>query len=179
MDFLSPILLSMQAAGMVFDWFGNENQKDIGRAGMRLEQAAIDANISMTRLQAEDASLAAMQNLRKTLGSQAAYFAANGGRGNPSFGTEAMHTFGQEEKTRRLNLMGRENELRAQGIMSKLHQKGFEQGLDQSFWNRAINMLPVSGIVNKFSSGSRANSARSNFSQPSAPRNFGMTPYRG
>lgn len=188
------IMLGMQAAGMIFDYAGMEDQKKANRyqqflnkQALQLEEAGINANIEMTRLQTEDASLAAMQNLRKTLGSQAAYFAATGGRGNAAFGQQAISATGQDERTRRLNLMGKEAELNAQKQFAKL---GFEakknninqqnQALDNQFINRIFNLIPgPTAIGNLFSGGNRANSARANYSRPSVSSNFGFRPYTG
>ncbi len=175
---MSAILLGMQAAGMVFDYFGNQQQKGFAKQGLRLEQAGINANIAMTRLQAEDASLQAMQNLRKNLGSQAAYFAASGARGNPAFAQQSISATGQDERTRRINLLGKEAELRAQGQIAKLQNQAFNSSLDTQFMNKIFNMIPGPSAFGGLTGG-RANSARSNFSQPSVARNFGLKPYQG
>ena len=175
------ILLGMQAAGMVFDYMGNEQQKKVNKKGLQLELQGINANIAMTRLQTEDASLQAMHQLRQNLGSQAAYFAATGARGNPAFAQKSISNFNQDEKTRRLNLIGKEAELRAQGQFARLGYQAQSKSLDQQFLGNVFNMLPISSGLNMLGGGAnRANSARSNFSQPSVARNnSGFRPYTG
>ena len=122
------LLLAMQAAGMVTDWLGTSNQQRLGDMGAQLQQAGIEANIEATRLETEDASLQALRNLRYTLGSQIAAFAARGTStaGGSAVGllTESIGNFNADERMRRMNLLGRENELKGQKLLSKLDQAG-------------------------------------------------------
>ena len=162
---LSGLLLGAQAAGVVMDYVGTQQQIEMGRVGAKLEQASIGANLSMTRLQAEQASTAAMENLRQTIGSQIAIFAARGVRsGAGSAATITANTVGNasaDERTRRMNLLAKEAELRAGGVLSGLHQLTSETQLGQALTKRIVSNLPASSIFDKFkstSSGSRAGS---------------------
>src|SRR5690348_6584482 len=129
-------LLAMQAAGMVVDYFGTQRQIGMGRMGAQMEQEGIESNIQMTRLESEDASLNAMRQLRENLGSQAAIFAARGVRGNTgsalSLTTQSISNFNADERTRRMNLLGKEAQLRASKVLSGLHQLTSETQLGQS-----------------------------------------------
>lgn len=143
-------LLAMQAAGMVMDWQATQNQIKLGRIGAQVEQAGINANIQMTRAQAEDASLQAMRNLRQTIGSQIAIQAARGTRTDAGsavmVNNENLTKFNEDERARRMNLLSREAELRAQGVLSGLHQLTSETELGQKLMQRNIQNFPASSI---------------------------------
>lgn len=134
---MSPaLLLAMQASGMVVDWLGKNEQVKLGRIGAQIEQAGITANIAQSRLEAEDASLQSLKQLRQNLGTQAAVFAARGvrsGAGNAlSFMTESVSNFKADERMRKINQLGREAELKAGSTLSKLHQ----QTRENTIWNQ-------------------------------------------
>ncbi len=164
-----PVLLAMQAAGMVTDYVGVQNQLRLGKLGAQLEQAGIESNIQMTRLQTEDASLQAMRNLRKTLGSQAAIAAANGTRFSAGSTLESVRNFGEDDRTRRINQLAQEAELNAGGVFSRLHNNSANSKIKQDFIKRSIDKVPTSPDAYKSllkgASGSGGN--------------FGMTPFTG
>lgn len=142
------LLLAMQAAGMIVDYMGTRNQADMMNMGMKLQQAGIEANIQQTKLETEDASVQAMKHLRQTLGSQIAIFAA---RGTATFGgsavsllNESVSNFNSDERVRRLNAMGKENQLRAGSAISRLQNSSDTAKLWQSFASRTINRFPSS-----------------------------------
>lgn len=143
-------LLAMQAAGMVIDWYGNSQQKQIGRMGTQIEQAGIENQIQMTRLESEEASLAAMKNLRKTLGSQAAVLAARGTRGGVgsalTLSNESVTNFNSDERMRRMNLLSKETNLRAQNFMVGLHQMTAESQMGQALRQRFFDKLPMASL---------------------------------
>lgn len=142
------LLLAMQAAGMIVDWLGTQEQQRIANMGAKIQQAGIEANIQQTRLEAEDESVQALINLRKQLGAQAAIFAARGtaqGAGNSVlFTQESISDYKSDERMRRMNLLGRENELKAGGLISKLNQQGQNTKLWQGFAQRSMNRIPTS-----------------------------------
>lgn len=140
------LLLSMQAAGMITDFWGTSEQARYSEMGAKLEQAGIEANIYQTRLAAEDESLMALKNLRKTLGTQIAVFAARGtstaaGSALNIMG-ESQNNFNADERMRRMNLLGRENALKGQGLISRLNQQSNNAALWQSFAQRSLNRFP-------------------------------------
>ena len=141
------LLLAMQAAGMVTDWFGTQNQQRMADMGSKLQQAGIQNNIEQTRLEAEDSSLEAMKNLRANLGSQLAVFAARGtstGAGSAvSILTESVGNFNADERMRRMNLLGKENQLKAGGLISRLTNSSENSKLWQGFAQRSINRFPT------------------------------------
>jgi len=142
------LLLAMQAAGMVTDYIGTKNQQRLADYGERIQQAGIEANIAQTRLETEDASLEAMRNLRQNLGSQIAIQAARGnkiGAGSAfiSF-NESSNTFNADERMRRLNLMGKENQLRSGSALSRLQNMSENTSLWRSFGQRSMSRFPSS-----------------------------------
>jgi len=145
------VLLAMQAAGMVIDWATTQEQIRMGRMGAKMEQAGIAMNIEMTRAQAEDASLQSMKQLRQTLGSQAAVQAARGtksGVGSAlSVTNESMKAFSDDERTRRMNLLAKEAELKAGSVMSKLHQEQSESQLGAALRQRFFDKLPLASAL--------------------------------
>jgi hypothetical protein len=115
-------LLAMQAAGMVVDYIGTKNQIEMGRLGTKLEQAGIDTNLEMTRL---------------------VMAAAKGSRGNPMSLIASVSDFNADERTRRINLLGKESELRAAKILSGLHQLTSETQLGQAMTKRFFDKIPT------------------------------------
>ena len=107
---------------MITDYFGTKNQDQLMKMGMKVQQAGIEANIYQTRLESQDASLQAMKQLRQTMGTQIAVMAARGtstaGGSAVSLLNESVGNFNSDEKIRRLNLLGKENQLRAGKAMS-------------------------------------------------------------
>lgn len=145
---LPLLLLAMQASGMAIDWLGKREQIKMGRLGEKLEQASINSNIMASRLEAEDASLNALVQLRKNLGTQAAMFAARGtraGAGNAlGFMTESFSNFNADERIRKISQLGRETELRAGSVLSKLHQQTRENTIWGEFRKSIFDKIPTS-----------------------------------
>jgi hypothetical protein len=139
-------LLALQASGMVMDWFGKSEQIRLGRMGEQVEQAGINANIATSRLQTEEDTLASMKKLRQNLGTQAVMMAARGVGGpmGAVLSNESVGNFNADSRIRRLNQMGNEASLRAQKLMSNLHEKTFENNTWNEFRNNTINRIPTS-----------------------------------
>ncbi len=158
-------LLALQAAGMTIDWFGKRQQVAMGRMGAKIEQAGIDANVAMNRLEAEDASLQAMKQLRMTLGSQAAIQAARGtnaGVGSALMvGRESESNFNSDERVRRMNLLGREASLKAGKAISSLHQDANEAEIWSQFRTSAFDKIGTAAIGYK--AGGVAGAAKSTY----------------
>lgn len=171
------LLLAMQAAGMVVDWIGTRNQQEMAAMGAQLQQAGIEASIEQTRLETEDASVEALKRLRKTIGSQAALFAARGtksGAGTAlSIVSDTVGNFASDERVRRINQLGKENTLRAGGVISSLNASGEKSKLWQGFAQRTFSNLPV-GSLGSLGGGGGGSGAFSG-SRASAGRSFGLT----
>lgn len=169
------LLLAMQAAGMITDYFGMQEQKRIGRLGYSIENAGIAANISLSKAQAEEASLASMQNLRQTLGSQIAMQAARGtstsAGSSVSIFNDSISNFNSDKQARRMNLLAREANLRAQGVLSGLHQLTSETQMGQSLRKRFFENVSSNPSVYK--------QGFSGTSSTASGGNFGMTPVQG
>jgi len=142
------LLLAMQAAGMVTDLIGSFNQQRLMKMGFKLQNAGIEANVAQLETEAADESLNSMKNLRQTIGSQIAAFSARGtdvGAGSAlSIFTESIGNFNQEEKERRLNVLGKKNQLRAGAAISRLQNNSDISQLWQGFASRTINRFPSS-----------------------------------
>ncbi len=142
------LLLAMQAAGMVTDYLGTKNQAELMQMGMQVQQAGIEANIEQTRLETEQSSLDSIKQLRQTIGSQIATFAARGTStaGGSALGllNESQGNFNSDERIRRLNALGKQNQLRAGKAMSLLQNSSDTSKLWQSFASRTFNKFPSS-----------------------------------
>ena len=140
------LLLAMQAAGMVVDYIGVKRQAEFSKMGVKLQEAGIEANLYQTRAETEDASLQAMKELRKNLGSQIAVFASRGtstaGGSALSLFNESIGNFNTDERMRRINQLGRENELKAGGTIASLNQKTNNNQLWTSFASRSMSRFP-------------------------------------
>lgn len=143
------LLLAMQAAGMITDYWGMKEQQRYSRMGQKIEQAGMEANIYSTRAETEDASLQAMQELRKNLGSQIAVFAARGTSTSAgsaaSIFNESIGNFNTDERMRRLNQLSRENQIKGQGVVSSLNYQANKSQRWQGFVKNTINRFPTSG----------------------------------
>lgn len=152
------LLLAMQAAGMITDYIGNKNQASMMKYGMQLQQAGIETNIEQLRLETEQSSLQSLRELRQNLGSQIAAFAARGtstGAGSAlGILNQSQSNFNADERVRRLNLLGKENQLRAGTAMSRLQYGSDVSKMWQGFASRSVNRFPssVSGWEQLFKS---------------------------
>ena len=147
------LLLSMQASGMIVDFFGALSQQSKMDMGMKVQQAGIEAEIENNKLETANESLASMKQLRQNLGSQIAVNAARGtqsGAGTAFLGmNESVGAFNADEKVRQLNSLSKENQLRAGGLTSMLQNSTASSQLWQGFANRTFNKLSTSGLQYK------------------------------
>jgi hypothetical protein len=147
-------LLSMTAAGALIPTIqAGQNQKLI-KMGRELEQSAIETNLEALRAQSSQGSLEAIKQLRENVANQIAINAARGVSSGAGSGAGAIQksesNFGQDEKTRRLNLMVKEGELRASNVLSGLHTLTSETQLGQSLTKQIFNNIPLSSIGDKY-----------------------------
>jgi hypothetical protein len=172
-------LLSLQAAGMIVDWFGKRNQIEMARMGEKITQAGIESNIEMTRLESEDASLQNMKNLRLNLGAQAAWNAARGTRSGAgsalALTSESIANFKADERARVINTNAKIAGLKAGIAMSKLHQGASEARIWNEFSQSVINKIPTSPSAwsafgkSSSSSGAWQNAKRNNIASGNLP----------
>jgi hypothetical protein len=145
---MNPLLLAMQAAGMITDFFGTKSQDELMKMGMKVQQAGIESELATTRLESQNASLESVKQLRQTLGSQIASMTARGtsvGAGSGlSLLNESVSNFNSDERIRKLNLLGKENQLSARSAMSKLQYSSESSKLWQGFASRTLKMFPSS-----------------------------------
>jgi hypothetical protein len=142
---MDPFMLALMASGMVIDWTSTHQQAQIGKWGAQVEQAGIENNIATNRLDYEEKSLESMKQLRKVMGTQAAIFAARGSRGNAgsavALSEESISNWGSDERTKRMNMLNSEAQLKAGKTLSQLHQTAEKQKLWNSFAQRTIGKL--------------------------------------
>jgi hypothetical protein len=148
---LAGILLGMQAAGMIVDYTQTRRQQGLIKAGREIEQAQYEANLAALRAQTEQESLNSMQQLRQNIGTQIAVQAARGtstAAGTAvSLRTASQQAYQQDERTRRMNLLAKEADLRAGNALSGLHATASETQLGQAMTGRFLNMIPLSSIT--------------------------------
>jgi len=149
MDPMTAFLLSMQAAGLVSSIFGAKSQQKYIKLGRQLEQEQFTTNLQAIKLQSAEASLDEMKQLRQTIGSQIAIQATRGNRGGSSYAgiSEASHNFDSDERTRRMNLLAKESELRANHVLSGLHSLQAETQLGQSLTKDILNSLQTTSLL--------------------------------
>jgi len=155
-------LLSMQAAGAIISAVQAKDQKGLIQMGRQLENAALDTNLEAIRTQNSESSLEAIKALRENVSNQIVINAARGvstGAGSAQVALmDSESAFGQDEKTRRMNLLSKENELRAAGVLSGLHTLTSETKVGQSLTNQIFKNLPISTLADKFKVGSKVKS---------------------
>jgi hypothetical protein len=161
MEPMSAFLFSMQAAGLVTSFFGAKSQRDIIEMGKKLENAQFASNMEAIKLQSVQSSLAEIKQVRSNIGSQIAVNAARGNRGGSSVAgiTQTNQAFAQDERTRRMNLLAKESELRAGHILSGLHTAQSETQLGQSLFKDIFNSIPVSSLLSGLTQKKSTNNA--------------------
>lgn len=151
---LDPFTLAMSAAGAIISIQQAKSQKKMIEMGRKLEQASFETNLAASRAEYAQSSLAAMQELRQNIGNQIAINAARGvqsGAGSAAGGIrKSEQSFASDEKARRMNLLTKENQLRAGNVLSGLHTLQSETKLGQSLTNQLFNTLPISGLAKTF-----------------------------
>ena len=149
MDPMTAFLLSMRAAGLVSSLFGARSQDKYIKLGRKLEQEQFTTNLEAIKLQSAEASLDQMKQLRQNIGAQIATQAARGNRGPVTFAgiNEASKNFNEDERTRRMNLLAKESELRANHVLSGLHSLQSETQLGQSLTSTFLNSLQTTSLL--------------------------------
>jgi hypothetical protein len=147
-------LLGMQAAGSIVDWKNTKNQQKLIGMGRELEKASIETNLEAIKLESAEASLAEMKELRQNIGTQIATQAARGtssGAGSAlTLQQKSVASFNQDERTRRMNLLSKEGQLRAQNVLSGLHTLQSETQLGQNLTKRIFDNIPLSAGFQEF-----------------------------
>jgi hypothetical protein len=149
MDPMTAFLLSMQAAGLVSSIFGARSQDKYIKLGRKLEQEQYTTNLQAIKLESAEASLDEMKQLRQNIGSQIVTQAARGNRGGSSYSgiSKASNAFDQDERTRRMNLLAKESELRANHVLSGLHSLQSETQLGQSLTKDFLNTIQTTSLL--------------------------------
>lgn len=127
------ILLAMQAAGMVTNMLGRHYQDQLSQIGAQLDQANIQNQILSTRLQTTQSAIVSMQNLRRTMATQNAIFAARGtapGVGSAlAISEDSQSAYGQDRQTQILNQYAKETALKSRQASSALGELATQQKL--------------------------------------------------
>lgn len=149
MDPMTAFLLSMQAAGLVSSLFGAKSQKKYIQLGRKLEQEQYTTNLQALKLQSSEDSLTEMKQLRQNIGTQIATQAARGNRGGSSYAgiSKSSATFDSDERSRRMNLLAKESELRANHVLSGLHSLQSETQLGQSVTSTFLNSIQTTSLL--------------------------------
>ena len=147
-------LLAMQASGMVIDYLNTSRQKKLIQMGRQIEDAAFQSSLEAIRLESSEASLQELKQLRQNIGTQIAVQAARGtssGQGNSVISrNNSINTYNEDERRRRMNLLSKESQLRANNVLSGMHTLQSETQLGQAFAGRVIDQLGVSSAFDQF-----------------------------
>ena len=149
MDPMTAYLLAMQAAGLVSSFIGAHDQQKMIRLGRTLETEQLETNLKAIKVQSLDASVTELKQLRANMGTQIAINAARGtGRGSSAWAL----TFGQgayenDERKRRMNLLAKESDLRANGVLSGLHSLQAETELGRNLLSKTFDTLQTTSLL--------------------------------
>lgn len=145
----SGFLFGMQAAGLIVDYSSVRSRQRLIRAGQQVNDVQFDLNMENIKYESEQASLNEMRDLRENIGTQIANAAA---KGTSSWGAVSKGSFNynQDERTRRMNLMSKEAQLRAGKILSGMHTLESETELGRQFASKVIDTLPISAVGSAF-----------------------------
>lgn len=144
----------MQAAGAIGDMIGTRNQAKVGRRALDIELGQIETRLAEERLAATYSAIDSMKALRMTLASQRALNAARGtdsGAGTAfAIGAKSVADQAADERVRRMNLLSRENTLRAGGALAALHTVSSETKLGQELSGRLFKQIPFTELQKQF-----------------------------
>jgi transcriptional regulator of heat shock response len=147
-------LLAMSAAGAIISTKQAGEQQKLIKLGRQLETSALETNLEALRAQNSESSLDAIKSLRENVSNQIAINAARGvasGAGSAQGAiSSSENAYATDEKTRRMNLLVKENELRAANVISGFHTLASETKVGQSLTNQIFNNLPVSSLSKLF-----------------------------
>lgn len=138
-------LLAFQAAGLVVSAWNYSQQQDVIQLGRKLEDAQFQTNMEIVKTESEQASVNEMKQVRQNITSQMANNNARGNRGGSSYLgiAKSYGAFNEDERTRRMNLLAKQSELRSANIISGLHTLQSETQLGQQLTKDVLNTLPT------------------------------------
>jgi transcriptional regulator of heat shock response len=152
-------ILSMQAAGAIINIKSAKDSQKLMQMGRQLEKESIETSLSTLNAQAADQSAQAMTQLRENIANQIVLNAARGsssGAGSGQAGiqkAEGIHA--QDAQARRLNLLAKQGELKAQNVTSAFKVLESETKLGQSLTDQIFNMIPTTSLTKKFGSSAK------------------------
>lgn len=157
MEPMTAFLMAMQAAGLVSSAYSYKNKVGQIKLGRQLEQEQFTTNLQAIKLESDQQSLMAMRQLRKNIGSQEAANAALGRSGGSAYSgiAESYKSYNEDERTRRLNLLAKESQLRAGNVLSGLHTLESETRLGQELTSQILNTLPTTSLFDSFKNTSK------------------------
>lgn len=154
MDPITAFLLSMQAAGLVIGLNESRTKQGLINQGRQLEKAALDTNLEALNLEYNESSINAMRQLRANLGTQIATNAARGTRQGAgtslSQTTRSISNYNSDEQARRMNMLAKEANLRANNVLSGLHTLESETQLGRET-AKMFEAIPASSAFDRFS----------------------------
>jgi len=154
MEPLTMMTLAMQAAGAASTLFDAQNSKQVLREGRKLEHAGIMANIELAKTSAAEESLAALESLKQTIGSQIAVQSARGtatGAGSALFiQQESMGQFNRGERARRMKLLAQQASLRASDVISGMELYKSETQLGRQTTGQLSKLMDTMQTGNSF-----------------------------
>ncbi len=116
-------------------------------------KSRFETNLASVRAENAQASLDEMKELRANVSQQIVMNAARGtasGAGSAEASINNVESIvANDDKTRRMNLLVKENQLRAADVLSGLHTLTSETKLGQSLTNQIFNNLPISRFTHR------------------------------
>lgn len=152
-------LVAIQIAGTMMSVFQGSNQRSIMEAGRAVEHDQMLTNLQMLSAQSAQASLAEMKQLRENIGSQIAIQAARGTAGGSgsaaSLQARSKGKFGEDEQTRRLNLLAKQSSLKAADALSGFNTLAGETQLGQKVSEKIFNTIGSKSTTDFFFGGKK------------------------
>ena len=155
-------MVAIQIAGTMMSVFQGANQRSIMEAGRAVEHDQLLTNLQMLNAQSAQESLAEMKQLRENIGSQIAIQAARGtasGAGiAASLQARSKGKFGEDEQSRRLNLLAKQSALKAADSMSGFNTLAGETKLGQAVSEKIFNTIGTKSTTDYFFGGAKKES---------------------
>jgi|GEM_PF-5035214 len=166
MEPVTMISLAMMAAGAVTQGVSANSSKKYRKLGMQLDDAALASNLELLNAASEAESVAAIDSLRESLGTQTAIMAARGMATDSSqavaISQKSNQKFAQDERFRTLNTMSKAIDLKSGNVKSYIDMMAKNRKDVTDIGVNALKNIPVSSLESYFKNPGKTTGAQSN-----------------
>ncbi len=147
------LLMGAQAAGFGINLWGTSQANRMIGMGANLDRQALDLRMQQNTLASTEQAIANQEQLREAIGLQAVMFAARGQRGGvgsaAAIQNKSLIDFGKEERSRQMNLMFAQSNIKAQKATIGMQAAGQKAQGWGGLLNTSLNSLNFNSLLNQ------------------------------